>query len=49
MVAIWEIAKSNQQPSVSYIARMVFLDSETELTEAAPVQTRGFDYASVVQ
>lgn len=49
LLNIWEIAKSNQQPSVSYIARMVFLDSEIALTEAAPVQTRGFDYASVVQ
>jgi Pvc16 N-terminal domain len=49
MLNIWEIAKINQQPSVSYVARMVFLDSEVELTEAAPVQTRGFDYAKIVQ
>jgi hypothetical protein len=49
LLNIWEIAKHNQQPSVSYIARMLYLDSEVALSEAAPVQTRGFDYASVVQ
>ena len=49
MYNIWEIAKTNQQPSVSYVARMLLLDSEIELTEAAPVQTRGFDYAGIVQ
>ena len=47
MLNIWEVAKHNEQPSVSYVARMVFLDSEIELTESAPVQTRGFDYAKV--
>jgi Pvc16 N-terminal domain len=44
---IWEIAKHNHQPSVSYVARMIRLDSEVELTEAGPVQTRAFDYTRV--
>jgi hypothetical protein len=46
-VNIWEVAKNNQQPSVSYLARMISIDSEVELTQAAPAQTRGFDYAVV--
>jgi len=45
---IWEIAKHNHQPSVSYIARMIYLDSEVELTEASPVQTRAFEYNGIV-
>jgi hypothetical protein len=45
---IWEIAKHNHQASVSYIARMIELDSQIELTEAGPVQTRSFDYAEAV-
>jgi hypothetical protein len=45
---LWEIAKHNHQASVSYIARMICLDSEVELTEAGPVQTRAFDYAQIV-
>jgi Pvc16 N-terminal domain len=45
---IWEIAKHNHQASISYIARMIELDSEIELTEAGPVQTRGFDYAQTL-
>ena len=40
---IWEIAKHNHQASVSYIARMIYLDSEVELADAGPVQTRVFD------
>jgi len=46
-VNIWEIAKSNQQPSISYLARMIAIDSDVELTQAAPAQTRGFDSAVV--
>ena len=44
MFNLWEIAKHNHQASVSYIARMIYLDSEIALTEAGPVQTRSFDY-----
>jgi hypothetical protein len=45
---IWEIAKHNHQASVSYIARMIELDSEIELSEAGLVQTRSFDHAQAV-
>ena len=48
MLNIWEVAKHNEQPSVPYVARMVFLDSEIELGEFPPVQTRGFDYAKII-
>jgi hypothetical protein len=44
---IWEVAKSNQQPSASYIARMVQLDSSLPMEEYPLVQTREFDYAAV--
>jgi hypothetical protein len=47
LVNIWEIAKANQQPSISYVARQVLIDSETELADAALVQTRNFDYAKI--
>ena len=42
---IWEIAKTSQQPSASYIARMVQLDSTVPLDEYPLVQTREFDFA----
>jgi hypothetical protein len=42
MGAIWDVSKPNVQPSVGYIARMVGLESQMEITEAAPVQTREF-------
>lgn len=45
MVSVWEVAKGNQQPSVSYVARSVLIDSSIELHEHAPVQTRAFDLA----
>jgi len=42
---IWEVAKTSPQPSASYIARMVQLDSTVKLDEYPLVQTREFDYA----
>jgi hypothetical protein len=48
MFNLWEIAKHNHQASISYIARMISLDSEIALTEAGPVQTRSFDYTQAV-
>jgi hypothetical protein len=42
MGAIWDVSKPNVQPSVGYIARMIGLESQLEITEAAPVQTREF-------
>ncbi len=47
LINIWEVVKSNQQPSIPYVARAVHLDSEVRLTEAPGVQTRGFDMASL--
>jgi hypothetical protein len=43
----WEIAKSNQQPSVSYVARIVEIESRVDLTEYPPVQTTDMRYAGV--
>jgi hypothetical protein len=45
---IWGNSLPNQQPSISYVARQVLIDSETELPDAALVQTRGFDYAKLI-
>jgi Pvc16 N-terminal domain len=40
MGAIWEVARHHMQPSVVYTARMVRIDSDVEITDAGPVQTR---------
>lgn len=45
--SIWEVAKPAIQPSVSYIVRMLHLDSTVELVEAAAVQTRVFGMGEV--
>jgi hypothetical protein len=42
---VWEVAPTNQQPSVAYVARMVQLDSTVPLDEGALVTTRIFDLA----
>jgi hypothetical protein len=42
---IWQVSAQNQAPSASYLARMVRLDSETELVQGEPVEERRFDYA----
>jgi hypothetical protein len=47
MVNIWEIAKPNQQPSVSIVARSVLIDSLVEMPEARHVQTRGLEFATL--
>jgi hypothetical protein len=47
MVSIWEIAKPNQQPSISIIARSVLIDSTVEMPSGGLVQTRAFDVATV--
>jgi hypothetical protein len=48
LVNIWEVAKGNQQPSATYVARMIALESESEISEHPLVQTRVFDYAKVI-
>jgi hypothetical protein len=47
MVNVWEIAKPNQQPSVSIVARSVLIDSTVAIPEGGLVQTRGFDLAQM--
>lgn len=48
MGAIWEVHRHKFQPSIAYTARMVRIDSDIELTEAGPVQTRVFDAGKVI-
>jgi hypothetical protein len=40
MVHIWEVLKPNQQLSVTYVARMIGIESELTLPDGKPVQTR---------
>lgn len=42
MVAIWDVFKPHQQLSVTYVARMVSIESTKGMPDAEPVQTRGF-------
>jgi hypothetical protein len=44
---VWQVAQTNQQPSASYVARIVEIDSLAELTEAPLVQTREQRYLGV--
>ncbi len=46
---IWEISKHNQQPSVSFVARSVLIDSDLEIPDGRPMQTRAFDVATLAQ
>jgi hypothetical protein len=43
---IWEICKHNQQPSVSFVARSLQIDSMMEIPDGSLVQTRAFDTAA---
>jgi len=43
--AVWDKLKPKLQTSMTYVARMIAIDSTVALTEAAPVQTRAFDFA----
>jgi hypothetical protein len=49
MGAIWDVAKPNTQPSVCYVARMVGLESQIELVDGQPVQTRVLRSGEVVE
>lgn len=49
MYNIWSTMKVSPQPSASYVARAVALDSLVVKTEADPVQTRSMDYGQIVQ
>jgi hypothetical protein len=45
LAEIWEGAKSNRQPSASYLARIVEIESRFTIDEHPLVQTRDFSYA----
>lgn len=40
---IWQIAQTNQQPSASYLARTVAIESRRTIPQYAPVQTTEWD------
>ena len=44
-VSVWDKLKPQFQASMTYVARMVLIDSDQSLTEGPPVRTREFDYA----
>ena len=46
MVNAWEVAKANQQPSVSFVARSVLIDSTIVIPSGRAVQTRVLDLAT---
>ena len=41
---VWAIAQTKEQPSATYVARMVEIESTVTVADAAAVQTREFDY-----
>jgi hypothetical protein len=43
----WEVAKSNQQASATYVARIIEIESDVDVPEAALVATRQADYQAV--
>jgi hypothetical protein len=45
---LWDKLKPRMQPSATYVARMVLLDSDLELREGALVQSRTFEMAKVL-
>lgn len=44
LTSLWDKLKPQYQASMTYVARMVLLDSARELAEGPPVRTRQFDY-----
>jgi hypothetical protein len=49
MSYLWEPLKPGLQPSATYVARMVAIDSTVELPGGALVQTREFEFGKVVK
>jgi len=47
--SVWEPLKPNVQPSATYVARMVTIESAVEVTQAGPVHTRRFDYGKELE
>jgi hypothetical protein len=42
---IWDVAQTKEQPSATYVARMVEIESDVSLDGGGLVQTRAFEYA----
>lgn len=42
---IWDVAQTKEQPSATYVARMVEIESLVSVDDAGPVQTRVLEYA----
>jgi hypothetical protein len=49
MVAIWDLLKPGIQPSCTYVARAVAIESEIEIFIGDPVVERQFDYMKPVE
>ena len=48
MNTLWQALKLAPQASVTYSARMVTIESDLEMPEAEPVQTRDYEYRTAV-
>lgn len=44
---VWDVAQSNQQPSVSYVARVLAIESDDLVHEYPPVQSTEMQYAGM--
>jgi hypothetical protein len=44
---IWDVAQTKEQPSATYVARMVEIESPVSVDDAGLVQTRALEYAQV--
>jgi hypothetical protein len=49
LVAIWEVNKARQQPSLSYVVRMIPIDSDVRLPDAGIVRSRNFEHGVLVR
>jgi hypothetical protein len=49
MIAIWDLLKPGIQPSCTYVARAVAIESEIEMFTGEPVGERQFDYLRPVE
>ena len=43
----WDVAQANQQPSASYVARVIAIESDETIHEYPPVQATEMRYAGV--
>ena len=48
LLNVWDVARANQQPSATYVARIVQIDSAVEVDEHPLVQSNDFGYGKVV-